>query len=165
MTDVDFMSKAAELMARIGNGAFLTVRDGERLNTMTIGWGQVGIIWGLPIFSVMVRDSRHTYTLIEKAPDFTVTMPWEDMAKQLGFCGSQSGRDVDKFAACGLETAESRKVSSPTIRCRGLHYECRTVLRGPMNPALADADLDKFYPKKDYHTFYFGEILACYETG
>jgi hypothetical protein len=27
-----------------------------------------------------------------------------------------------------------------------------------------DNSLEKLYPKKDYHTLYFGEIVACYET-
>jgi len=34
-----------------------------------------------------------------------------------------------------------------------------------MNPAQLDKSYDKaMYPQKDYHTHYFGEILACYET-
>lgn len=34
-----------------------------------------------------------------------------------------------------------------------------------MNPARLDENYDKtLYPKKDYHTLYFGEIVACYET-
>jgi hypothetical protein len=32
-----------------------------------------------------------------------------------------------------------------------------------MDPAYLHHDLDKLYPKKDLHTLYFGEIVACYE--
>jgi hypothetical protein len=33
-----------------------------------------------------------------------------------------------------------------------------------MNPVHLDKNLDKaLYPQKDYHTLYFGEIVACYE--
>jgi hypothetical protein len=34
-----------------------------------------------------------------------------------------------------------------------------------MDPARLNKDYDSsVYPLKDYHTLYFGEILACYET-
>jgi len=34
-----------------------------------------------------------------------------------------------------------------------------------MDPAHFEKDYDSsLYPKKDYHTLYFGEIQACYET-
>jgi hypothetical protein len=33
-----------------------------------------------------------------------------------------------------------------------------------MDNAFLDGDLEKLYPSKDYHTLYFGEILACYKT-
>jgi len=34
-----------------------------------------------------------------------------------------------------------------------------------MDSVYLDKDYDSsLYPKKDYHTLYFEEILACYET-
>jgi len=33
-----------------------------------------------------------------------------------------------------------------------------------MDNAQLDNPLEELYPKKDYHTLYFGEILACYES-
>ncbi len=47
---------------------------------------------------------------------------------------------------------------------RGVHYECRVVLRSAMQPERLAPDLDYIYPAKDYHTLYYGEILSCYET-
>ena len=29
---------------------------------------------------------------------------------------------------------------------------------------MMDKELEDLYPKKDYHTLYFGEIVACYQT-
>jgi flavin reductase (DIM6/NTAB) family NADH-FMN oxidoreductase RutF len=72
---------------------------------------------------------------------------------------------VDKFKMCNLETDDSREVGSPILKIPGRHYECRIVYRSAMDPAHFDKDCDaSFYPQKDYHTLYFGEILACYET-
>ena len=41
----DYLDNADALMARIKQGAFLTVKAGEAVNTMTIGWATIGINW------------------------------------------------------------------------------------------------------------------------
>ncbi|MDP2854911.1 MAG: flavin reductase family protein [Smithellaceae bacterium] len=165
MKDLKYMSIAEDAMSKIRKGAFLTVKAADALNTMTIGWATFGFIWQKPIMMVAVRDSRHTFGIIEKASDFTVTIPSGDMSKATAFCGTKSGRDVDKFKMCNLETANGRNVASPIIKVAGIHYECKIVFKSAMNPAFLDKSYDQaMYPQKDYHTLYFGEILACYET-
>ena len=165
MRDVDYMSVAEDSIKKIKEGAFLTVKSEKALNTMTIGWATFGFIWRKPIMMVAVRSSRHTFGIIEAAKDFTVTVPAGDMRKEIAFCGSKSGRNVDKFKTCNLETIDGCQVASPTIKTRGRHYECKIIYKSAMNPTYLDKDYDSsLYPQKDYHTLYFGEILACYET-
>ncbi|PKN69846.1 MAG: flavin reductase [Deltaproteobacteria bacterium HGW-Deltaproteobacteria-12] len=165
MVDLNYMSIAEDAMKKIKKGAFLTVKTGNELNTMTIGWATFGVVWQKPIMMVAVRSTRHTFGIIERAADFTVTVPAGDMGKETAFCGSKSGRDVDKFKICNLEIFNSQKVASPIIKIRGHHYECKIVYKSAMHPAHLDKNYDSFlYPQKDYHTLYFGEILACYET-
>ena len=94
MKNLNYMSIAEDVMNKIKKGAFLTVKAGDALNTMTIGWATFGFIWQKPVMMVAVRSSRHTFGIIEKARDFTVTIPSGDMSKALAFCGSQSRRDV-----------------------------------------------------------------------
>jgi len=161
--EVELAEAAQETLARISRGAFLTVQYGHRVNTMTIGWGLVGIVWTAPVFTVAVRTSRYTFRLIERAPDFTVSVPLDDAyRKELAYCGTHSGRDVDKFAECGLAPRPSAVVDSPVIDMPGLHFECRTLLRSPMDPTLMHPDLAEFYVQHDYHTMYYGRIEACY---
>ncbi|MCL5808826.1 MAG: flavin reductase family protein [Deltaproteobacteria bacterium] len=165
MKNVDYMHVAEDSITKINQGAFLTVKSGNALNTMTIGWATFGVIWSKPIMMVAVWLSRHTFGIIEAAKDFTVTVPMGDMHKETAYCGSKSGRNVDKFKMCHLETTAGRHVVSPIIKTRGRHYECKIIYKSAMDPAHLDKDYDSFlYPKKDYHTLYFGEVLACYET-
>ena len=164
MKEVDYLSMAEDAMNKIKKGAFLTVKAGERLNTMTIGWATVGVCWRKPIFMVAVRDTRHTFTIVEDAADFTVSIPAADMQKEIMYCGTKSGRDVDKFRECSLAVADGRTVSSPVIDVPGLHFECRIVYKSAMDPAHLSPDLASLYKHKDYHTLYFGEITACYQT-
>jgi flavin reductase (DIM6/NTAB) family NADH-FMN oxidoreductase RutF len=165
MKDLDYMTIAEDAIRKIKKGAFLTVKAGNALNTMTIGWATFGFIWQKPIMMVAVRSSRHTFGVIEAAGDFTVTVPKGDMDKEIALCGSKSGSAMDKFKAAGLETVKGMKVVSPIIKTPGYHYECKIVYKSAMNPAYLDKNYDTaLYPLKDYHTLYFGELMACYET-
>ncbi len=164
MKRIDYMEAAHKAMTRIKQGAFLTVKSGESLNTMTIGWATVGYVWRKPIMMVAVRLSRHTFGIIETAEDFTVTIPSSDMTKEVMFCGTKSGRDCDKFKDCHLQISDSRKVTTPIIKVPGIHYECKIVYKSAMDPTCLNQEYDtELYPEKDYHTLYFGEIVDCYQ--
>jgi flavin reductase (DIM6/NTAB) family NADH-FMN oxidoreductase RutF len=145
-------------------GAFLTVKSGELINTMTIAWGNIGYEWNIPVFSVLVRKSRYTYELIESARDFTVNIPLDESLKdELVFCGTKSGRDYDKFKECSLKLRKSKNIQSPIIEGCGLYYECEIVGKAPLIPNLLNDHLrNTVYKGNDYHTIYYGRILnAC----
>jgi flavin reductase (DIM6/NTAB) family NADH-FMN oxidoreductase RutF len=145
-------------------GAFLTVKSGEKINTMTISWGNVGYEWNRPIFTVLVRKSRYTFDLIENADNFTVSIPLsKELKKALAVCGSKSGRDIDKFKECNLTLENSKEVATPIIGECELHYECKIVYKQEMNPKLLSKDIvESSYEDGDYHTLYYGEIVATY---
>ncbi len=166
MKERSYLANADTLMNRITKGAFLTVKAGDTVNTMTIGWATIGFVWKKEVFMIAVRDSRYTFELIEKADDFTVSIPADNTCKDaVLFCGTKSGRDVDKFEKCQLQQLPAQQVASPVLDIPGVHYECRIIYKSAMNSNFLDEQLDeKLYPQKDYHTLYFGEILACYET-
>jgi len=164
MKKMNYLAVAEDAMQKIKKGVFLTVQADDRLNTMTIGWATIGYCWQKPIFMIMVRDSRHTFPIIEDATDFTVSIPALDMKNAVMYCGTQSGRDVDKFKELGLETRAAQKTASPIIDIPGLHFECRIVHKSALDPQFLDESYASFYPEKDYHTLYFGEILECYEV-
>ncbi|OGV75388.1 MAG: hypothetical protein A2340_13310 [Lentisphaerae bacterium RIFOXYB12_FULL_60_10] len=114
---------------------------------------------------VAVRDSRHTFSLLEKTDNFTVSIPAGDAQNDaVMYCGTKSGRDVDKFKECGLRRKTAQQVQSPILDIAGVHYECRIVYKSAMDNTFLDSNLERLYPRKDYHTLYFGEIVACYET-
>lgn len=153
-----------KIIPQIEKGAFLSVQNAHQFNTMTIGWGMTGICWRKPILMVAVRNSRYTYTLLESASDFTVTMPSGNLRDEIFYCGTKSGRDVNKLQECGLRTAPGKKTVTPIIDTPGLHAECRIIYKSPMDPVFLNSDYHVIYPQKDYHTLYYGELVACYET-
>ena len=104
MKRIDYMTVAPKAMEQIKKGAFLTVKSGQARNTMTIGWATIGHVWRKPVIMVAVRLSRHTFSIIETAEDFTVSIPSSNMKKEIMFCGTKSGRDHNKFKECNLQT-------------------------------------------------------------
>lgn len=147
-------------------GAFLTVKSNDKVNTMTIGWGQIGYQWKRPVFMVMVRKSRYTYELMENATEFTVSIPTDDKMKEaLKICGTKSGRELDKIKECNLSLKESNKIETPIISDCKLQYECKIVYKQEMNNEFLDKEIDEnMYSNGDYHVLYYGEILDCYEV-
>jgi len=144
-----------------GNGAFLTVKSNNLLNTMTIGWANIGYIWSKPILMVAVRKSRYTYKLIESTDKFTVSIPFNNkMKKELQFCGTKSGRDYNKFKELNLKTITSNELYTPLIAGCNLHYECKIVYKQNMESKnLISSYQNRHYKNNDYHTLYFGEII------
>lgn len=161
---LNYNEYSKEALEQLKKGAFLTVKDNNRVNTMTIGWGNIGFIWGKPIFMVLVRYSRYTYNLIDKSKEFTISIPInKDLRKELAYCGTHSGRDVDKFKECNLTILDGQKISTPIIGECELHYECKVVYQQTMEPGTLDNDIrNKNYSDNDYHVMYFGEILDSY---
>ena len=112
-----------------GAGAFLVVQDAKgKPNPMTIGWAAMGPVWGEAVLAVLVRPSRHTHGLIGRAKVFSVNVPIDGLRKELAFCGSRSGRDVDKVKACGLKVLPGRLPQVSVLADCGLFYECEVVV-------------------------------------
>ncbi len=148
-----------------GSGAFLVVENNKGLvNVMTIGWAQLGFIWGQPVMTVLVRPSRYTHALLKSASYFSVCVPKRgELKKELAFCGSKSGRDYDKARVCGLKLKDGAVGGLKYLDGCELAYQCeisgRTGLKLETLPAAA---VEKYYPGQEPpHTLYFGKIIKA----
>lgn len=167
----DYAGHICEAMKK---GILLTTKADGKLNTMTIGWGTIGIEWGRPVFVAYVRVGRHTRQMLDASGEFTVNIPYGDVdSKILGFCGTKSGRDTDKFNELGLEAVDSDVVSVPGIRQLPLTLECKVLTSKIQNiPMLPENLQNRYYPKgvdssnpgsnEDFHIAYYGEIVNSY---
>lgn len=136
-----------------------------RYNTMTVGWGSLGRMWGRPYAQVVVRPSRYTYGFMERYDSFTLCTFSEDYRRALNLLGTKSGRDGDKITEAGLTPIPSTRVAAPGFAEAELILECRKMYWDDMNPAhFLDPGIEANYPRKDYHRIYYGEILAIYGT-
>ena len=167
MKQTDFTQVLNRIITQLGEGAFLV--SGNQSNPMTIGWAQFGIVWGKPICTVFVRKSRFSHNLMEENESFTVSVPLpQSMKKELAFCGSKSGRDINKLDALKLTVAETPDNGRCLSGCC-VHIVCRTVAKTDLSLKHINEGIhNKFYNTNqatadgDPHTMYFGEILSVY---
>ncbi len=127
-------------------------------NTMTASWGGLGQLWNKRVAFVFVRPQRHTWKFMENNELFTMSFFREDHREALKYCGSHSGRDVDKADETGLSPFEpsagtvAYEESNLILACRQLYYQDIQPER------FLDDEIDGLYPEKGYHRMYIGEI-------
>ena len=141
--------------------ALVTAGTPQKYNTMTVSWGNMGVMWNKNIVTAFIRPQRYTHEFLESGDTFTLSFYGEEMRKALSLCGKVSGRDVDKVTEAGLK---------PVIDGEHIYFEqaklvflCKKIYRDQICPEgfLADYIADS-YPQKDYHDIYMGEILKAY---
>ena len=114
---IEVFDYAKEIVSAIPKGVLLTTKSGDTANTMTIGWGTLGVEWGVPIFITFVREGRYTRELLDASGEFTINVPYGAVDKKvLGYCGTKSGRNVNKISELGLTLTESEIVKAPGIK-------------------------------------------------
>lgn len=165
---------AGTMCKALPGGILLTTKRGEEVNTMTIGWGTIGIEWGRPIFIAYVRESRYTKQLLEENGEFTINIPMDEVNKAiLGICGTKSGRNMNKIEELGLHLEDPISISVPGIKELPLTLECKVLYKQKQDLSAVPEDiLARYYPveddhlhpgsERDYHIAYYAQILKAY---
>lgn len=81
--EIQVWNYAEEILSNLQKGVLLTTKAGEKVNTMTISWGTLGIEWAKPIFTVLVRENRYTKQLLDQNPEFTISIPYGEYDKKI----------------------------------------------------------------------------------
>ena len=164
---INLWDYAGKILENTGKGVLMNTQAEGKVNAMTIGWGTLGIQWGKPIFIAFVRESRFTKELVDKNPEFTVSIPVGEVDKNiLKVCGTLSGRDVDKIQQLGLHLEDGETVSVPGIRELPLTLECKVIYKQTQDlAALTPEEVKRYYSGADtdnVHTAYYGLVTAAY---
>jgi len=166
MRELNVMNlKAGNSALWLNQWLVLTAGTINDFNSMTVGWGSIGGMWGKPFVQVVVRPTRHTFQYMEKYPTFTLCALPRDFRKALKVLGTKSGRDSDKVAESGLTVVGSKAVEAPAFAEAELILECRKTYWQDMNPQnFLDQGIEAQYPLQDYHRIYYGEIVRVAAT-
>lgn len=131
----------------------------QKYNMMTASWGSLGVFWGKNVASVYIRPQRYTLEFVNEQEYYALNFFEDSYKKALAYCGAHSGRDVDKAKESGLTPAFDAK--APYFQEAKLVLICRKLHCQKLDPAgFIDPALDgQWYPEKDYHHIFQGEIV------
>lgn len=137
----------------------ITGGDKDCFNPMTASWGGAGILWQKAVTFCFVRPQRHTRKLMDEGRYYTLSFYDEKYRDMLFFCGSQSGRDVDKVKETGLTPC--------TADCGAVYFQeaelvivCRKIYFDDFDPEhFLAPEIAGVYESEDYHRMYIGEIV------
>jgi len=99
--------------------------EGQR-SICPLGWKMNTSISPL-MMAISVAPARFTHDLIAKSGEVVLAWPGEDLAEATLFCGTRSGRDVDKFDEVGLKPVTGEHVTAPLIQECVANLECRVA--------------------------------------
>lgn len=145
------------------NWAILSAGTADNCNSMIVSWGTVGTLWGKSVAVAFVRPQRYTDVFMADNDTFSLSFYTPSDHEKIAPFGSKSGRDCDKYDLTGINAVS---VGDTTVCTSGAEtvLVCRKLYTDEIKPEFfTDKELDgKWYPNKDYHKVYVGEIIGCY---
>jgi flavin reductase (DIM6/NTAB) family NADH-FMN oxidoreductase RutF len=123
----------------------VSVDENRRPNLIALGWNMPTSITP-PMAAISINHESLSQRLIHEEGEFVLVFPSKEMEDAVMYCGTHSGRDVDKFKETGLTAVEAKYVKPPLVEEAVVNMECRVI------GELVTGD----------HTLFVGEILTAY---
>lgn len=125
------------------HAVLVTCNDGDKkTNIITISW-QCPISKNPPLYGISVAPSRYSHDLIKKSKEFVINFLPFDFVEKVNFCGTHTGRNIDKIQQSNLTLVPSKEVTTPSIQESYSILECR------LKESISLGD----------HTFFVGEVV------
>lgn len=144
--------------------AVVTAGEMDSFNSMTIGWGMMGNVWGHPgsALTIYVSPDRYTSRFLEENDWFTVSFFPESHKQDLIVLGRTSGRDGNKIEKTSL---------TPKALSHGVGFEeaeltfvCRKIYSHQFEADKTPAHMAKIYETLTPHIEYIGYIEDVFGT-
>jgi len=138
----------------------ITAEKAGKVNSMTAGWGGLGVMWGKNVAFVVIRNSRYTKELIDGSDTFSISFfDHNKYSKMLNYMGTVSGSGQDKIK--GADVTVDYYENVPYILEASTVVICKKMCCQPIKPASFTMDWidEKWYKDKDYHDLYIGEVV------
>jgi len=122
----------------------VTSRYKDKRNIITLAW-QTPVAHKPKLVSICVYKKHFSHMLIMQSKEFVINVPSRVHIDAVHFCGSVSGRKIDKFNKTGFTELEAKYLKAPLIKECIAHLECR---------------LRRVYAAGD-HSIFMGEVLRA----
>lgn len=163
LREIDLMSEDLNPFKMVGKEWFLLTAGNEQgFNTMTASWGGFGVMWNKNVVTAVVRPQRKTMEFVQDSGYFTMSFFEEEHREMLKFCGSHSGRDVDKVGICGL-TPYFLDGTTTFTQAKKV-FVCKKLFAQKIDEkSFIDKSLLSNYTNGDFHVAFVAEIIKAVE--
>jgi len=127
-----------------GPTVLVSCAHGGRDNLITLAWCMPVSI-SPPMIGVAIAPARFSHDLIRDSGEFAVNVPAVSLLPAVWLCGTESGRDGDKFERAGLSRRDAHAIGAPLVEECFAHIECRV----------------REAPVAGDHTVFLGEAVAA----
>ncbi len=115
--------KGSVLIAPVPSTMVTSSYEGKD-NVFTVAW--TGVLNTQPPKTyISVRPQRYSYELIKNSGEFVINLTTKDMVRAADWCGTYTGRKVDKFQKLGLEKLQAQNVCAPILAGSPVALECK----------------------------------------
>jgi flavin reductase (DIM6/NTAB) family NADH-FMN oxidoreductase RutF len=121
------LRQAYRLLAH-GPVLLLTTQFRGQPNVMTVAWS-MPMAGSEALIGIAVAPTRLSHEFITRTDEFALNVPHLDLLGRVYYCGTQSGRDVDKWETAPLTPAEPTEITSPLVDECLAWLECTVVNR------------------------------------
>ncbi len=123
----------------------VSAKHNEKESIITLSWGGTSSS-DPPYVSIAIRKARFSYNLIKNSKEFVINIPTSEMLTQVEFCGTKSGRDLNKWKECNFTKGDSIEIITPYI------VECPVSMECKLHQVI---DLGT-------HDLFIGEVVAVH---
>lgn len=98
-----------------------------RDNLVTVAWTGT-ICTNPPMVYISLRPERYSHGLIRETGEFAINLTNKDLEYATDWCGVKSGKDVDKWKACGLTKGKANQLEyTPILMESPVNIECKVT--------------------------------------
>jgi flavin reductase (DIM6/NTAB) family NADH-FMN oxidoreductase RutF len=125
------LSKVYQLLEP-GPVVLLTTARKGRANIMTMSWHMM-VEFEPPLVACVCSSANYSFDALRATGECVIAVPARKLAAKVAKVGNMSGRDVDKFAACGLTPLPAECVAPPLVKECFANLECKVADRRMVN--------------------------------
>ncbi len=115
--------KGSVLIAPVPPTMVTSSYDGKD-NVFTVAW--TGVLNTQPPKTyISIRPERYSYELIKNSGEFVINLTTRDLVRAADWCGTYTGRKVDKLKKMNLATVRAQNVSAPILEASPVALECK----------------------------------------
>ena len=102
----------------------VTTGTPNKPNAIAIAWSSP-LSAHPPLIGILIAPSRHSFHLLRDQRDFVIAVPSRDLANEVLYVGSHSGKTENKFENCGLTAISADLVAAPLVEECPINIECK----------------------------------------